>query len=160
MPLWGQRKPSGTSCSEQREGQCGINRALFSQQCCGYRNLLFFLLDFPLPWLLLIVVVSDRTGTKSSAQAWCLCLALCPNCKFQSIFHRHKCPGRKSPCCSGLCASWGLLQNAFCQRECHTAGRAWLPGRGCALALEQKLLGFGRVLIICKVALLELGRVS
>lgn len=145
LPLWGQRKPSGTSCSEQREGQCGINRALFSQQCCGHRNLLFFLLDFPLPWLLLIVVVSDRTGTKSSAQAWCLCLALCPNCKFQSIFHRHKCPGRKSPCCSGLCASWGLLQNlpfakgnAILLGEPGSQGEAvhWLWSRSCWVLAE------------------------
>lgn len=53
-----------------------------------------------------------------------------------------------------LCIMGITTKLAFCQRECHTAGR------GCALALEQKLLGFGRVLIICKVALLELGRVS
>lgn len=54
-----------------------------------------------------------------------------------------------------LCASWGLLQNLPFAK-----GNARLLGEPVALALEQKLLGFGRVLIVCKVALLELGTVS
>lgn len=59
----GSEEPSDTSSSEQREGEGGSNRAVFSHSAGGTGT--FILLDFTLPWLLLIVLVSGQVEPKA-----------------------------------------------------------------------------------------------
>lgn len=104
----GSEEPSDTSSSEQREGEGGSNRAVFSHSAVGTGT--FILLDFTLPWLLLTVLVSGRLN-QELCPSMVPTLAPWPRCRIQSIFHRQEQSLLQRPLCT-----MGIATNlAFCQ---------------------------------------------
>lgn len=131
LPLWLQRKPSNTSSCEQREGEGGLSSAN-----CAVSTGTFILLDFPLPWLLLIVLVSDkrwRALLKPGTYP-------CPRCRCQSSFHRHNCPAGTVPAAVTSVAS---VHHGDYYKTCLLPkGKAWLLRESLCTGLGAEAAGF------------------